>query len=85
MSVLLSAHNLRNDDDAEFVNISNGEWCAILALAQAFGIDTSPPANHDPICYTPEVLNQIADRIDQIKDAPEWLRWLAQNGGAHLS
>lgn len=85
MSVHLSAHNLRDDDDAEVVNISNGEWSAILALAQAFGIDTSPPASHDPVRYTPEVLNQIADRIEQLKDAPEWLRWLAENGGAHLS
>jgi hypothetical protein len=84
MSIHLSAHNLRQDPEAEVINITNGEWCAILAAAEAFGIDVTPPENHDPIRYTPEVLRQIADRIEQLKQAPEWLRWLADNGGAHL-
>lgn len=85
MSVHLTAHNLRNDDEAEVVHISNGEWVAITAAAKAFGIDVSPPTSHDPHHYSPEVLREMADRIEQLKDAPMWLRWLASEGGAHLS
>ena len=85
MSVLLTAHNLREDDEAETIHISNGQWCAITAAAKAFGIDVSPPTSHDPHHYSPETLRMMADRIEQLKDAPEWLRWLAENGGANLS
>lgn len=86
MSVLLSPVSLiHEDDDYEDIAISNGEWCAILALGEAFGIDVTPPATHDAKHYSPEVLQQLAYRIEQISRAPQWLRWLADHGGANLS
>lgn len=82
MSVHLTPKNLRDDENAEVINISNGEWCAILAFADAFGIEVKPPASHDMKFYEPGDLREIAMRIEQVKNAPEWLRYLADNGGA---
>lgn len=85
MSVLLTPVNPPSKDDDESVNISNGEWCAITAAAKAFGIDVSSPTSHDACRYSASILRQMADRIEQLKEAPNWLRWLADCGGANLS
>ena len=85
MSVLLTPVTPQPQEADETIHISNGEWCAICAAAEAFEIDVSPPKSHDPYRYSPETLRQMADRIEQLKGAPEWLRWLADSGGANLS
>ncbi|MBK1884669.1 hypothetical protein JIN85_19820 [Luteolibacter pohnpeiensis] len=85
MSVHLIPVNPPEGEEDDDINITNGEWCAMCALANAFGIDVSPPENHDEVRYSPEVLRDMATRIEQIKDAPEWLRWLAECGGANLA
>lgn len=90
MSVLLTPVSPQPQEAEETINFSNGEWCAICAAAQAFGIDVSPPITHDPELtntprYTADTLRKMADRIEQLKGAPEWLRWLADCGGANLS
>ena len=92
MSVSLTPINFlkpESDDDVEIpdhVNISNGTWKAITAAAAAYGEDVSVwNGCHDPVRYTPDQLRAIAARIDQLSNAGEWLRWLADNGGAQLS
>jgi hypothetical protein len=84
MSVLLTPVSPQPQEADETINISNGQWAAICAAAQAFGINVTPPKSHDQNRYSAETLRQMADRIEQLKGAPEWLRWLADCGGADL-
>jgi len=69
------------------VNISNGEWLAITAMAREFGIlDLRWNETHDASnVYTPEELSAMADRAEQIGKAEVWLRELSHAGGAQLS
>jgi hypothetical protein len=68
------------------VSISNGEWLALTRLAASFGEKVTPWNQcHDPQSYSPEELRSIAIRVEQIKDAADWLNELADNGGANLS
>lgn len=70
----------------EVVGISNGAWIALTRFAHAFGENVKPwNGCHDPQTYTPDELRAIAKRVDQIKDSAEWLRMLADHGGANLS
>ena len=80
MSVSLVSKNGEVD-----VNVSNGSWAAVVALARAFGSDACWNGNHDPHFYTPEQLNTIADRLESSAQLVEAIRDLAKNGGAHLS
>lgn len=86
VSVRLTPISERNSEDPESIHISNGEWAALTAFAKHFGEDV-PTWNgcHDATRYTPEQLRAIATRLEQVKTAPEWLNWLAENGGAELS
>ncbi len=65
---------------------SNGQWLAMTSLAEAFG-ENVPQWNghHDEVIYTPEQLRAMATRIEQLDGSPEWLRALADAGGATLS
>lgn len=84
MSVKLTPINAAKD--SETVNICNGTWRAITAAAKAYGEDIDVwNGFHDGQNYTPDQLRKMAARIEQIKDTPEWLRWLAEHGGAVLS
>ena len=85
MSVNLTPKNHENAEDPERINIANGTWSAMTSLASAYGENVEKwNGYHDPQFYTPEQLRAMATRIEQIKDSPEWLRWLADEGGAIL-
>ena len=85
MSVNLTPKSQEQAEDPENINIANGTWSAMTALASAYGEDVGKwNGCHDPQFYTPSQLRAMATRIEQIKDSPEWLRWLADEGGAIL-
>lgn len=68
------------------IQISNGEWAALCAMAQAFGIEGAQwNGNHDGTFYSPETLTKMADRAKQIGEAEGYLREASKNGGVTLS
>lgn len=77
MSVKLKGKN------GEDCDTSNGEWLAITAMAEAFGvIDHKWNCCHDdPVDYSPEVLRDMAYQAEQIGKAAVYLRALADDGG----
>jgi len=84
MSVSLTPLKKEKRDNSA-VDLSNGHWAALVAMARAFDIDVSWNGCHDGQRHTPVQLIAMAERVEQIKDDAEWLRWLASNGGAKLS
>jgi len=77
MSVSLIA---KNGDET---NTSNGEWAAITAMAEAFGvIERKWNGYHDDdVFYTPDQLREMAKRAEQIGRAAPFLCMLADGGG----
>jgi len=74
--------NLTSANGEVNVNVSNGEWYAITKMAEAFNIDGPWTGNHDSgQKWTPEVLEEMAVRAEQVGDAAEYIRELARNGG----
>lgn len=86
MSVQLRPLSSKPDDEeAEQISVSNGEWLGLVRLAESMGEPVHWNGCHDTVTYTPEQLEAIARRVEQVRDAPEWLRYLARQGGAELS
>ncbi len=90
MSVRLTPINSPTEEEREehTTTISNGEWLALTAFANAFGEEVPKwNACHDPVRYTPEQLRAIATRLQQVLESNTipWLLDLADQGGAELS
>lgn len=67
------------------VDISNGEWKAVVAACRAFGIEVPEFKSHDPYLYSPEILAEMSVRMKQLSAAHEYLDYLAKEGGAWIS
>lgn len=80
MSVKLTAPN------GEEYDTSNGEWLAITAMGEAFGILHKWNACHNcRTFYTPEELQKLAYRARQIGKAADRLEEMAEDGGVLIS
>lgn len=73
------------DDPQTVIDITVGEWRALIAMAKAFGIPVDWDETNDPATYTAEQIKEMAKRAYQIGMASEWLYSLAAKGGAKLS
>ena len=81
MTVALIA---KNGDE---MDLANGEWAAITAMAWAFGILDKPwSGNHDEdVTYTPDQLRAMSDRMAQLGRRAEGIKEMADGGTATIS
>ena len=81
MSVTLKA------PDGTDLDLSNGEWAALTAMKAGFS-ELPEPWTGDHGCkreWTPAELRALAFRAEQVGRTAQWLRELAEAGGAKLS
>ena len=86
MSVSLTS--LKPDKEGQFaeVNMPNGQWLGVTALAHQYGVLVQPwNGCHDGQTYTPDQLRLTATRLREAAAIASGLETLADAGGAVLS